>query len=97
MTPVIQRFLELERKKADIKQYFNELKEATEALSKEIGIGGHFQDNDGVVYQVVVPVGRFVPFDQIGYVRTRRLSAEEKKGDLSLTAARELGYEVEGK
>lgn len=97
MTPVIQKFLELERKKADIRQYFNELKEATEAVSKEIGVGGHFQDAEGVVYQIVIPPGRFVPFDQIGYVRTRRLSAEEKKGDLSLSAARELGYEVEGK
>ena len=41
---VIQRFLELERQKANVKKFFDQLSEATEALSKEVGIGGFFQD-----------------------------------------------------
>ncbi len=95
-TPTIQKFLELDRKKAEVKQYFEDLRVATEALAKEIGVGGSFQDNEGVVYQVVIPTGRFVQFEQIGCNRTRRISADEKKGTLSLKAARELGYKVEG-
>lgn len=96
LTPSIQRFIELDKKKAEVKKFFEELKEATEAVAKEVGVGGHFQDSEGVVYQIVIPDGRFVAFDHIGYKRTRRLSHDEKRGDLSLKQAREFGYEVEG-
>ena len=95
MTDVQKRFVELEKKKVEIKKYFDNLIEATEAVAQEIGIEGSFQDEEGTVYQIVIPEGRFVKFEKIGYVRTRRI--DEKKGDLSLTKARELGYVVEGK
>lgn len=93
MSPTIQQFIELEKKKEEIKQYFKELQTALEAVQAEVGVGGSFQDGDGTVYQVVIPEGRYVAFDKIGYQRTRREG--EKRGDLSLTKARELGYEVE--
>jgi hypothetical protein len=92
-----KKFIELEKKKAEVKKYFDELTEATKALAEEVGVGGHFQDEEGIVYQVVVPEGRFVKFEQIGYQRTRRAHLDEAKGDLSMTKARELGYIVEGK
>ena len=95
MTEAQARFIELEKKKNEVKKYFEELQEATLALAEEVGVGGHFQDEEGTVYQIVVPEGRFVKFDKIGYQRTRR--TDEKKGDLSLSKARELGYVVEGK
>lgn len=91
------KFVELEKKKNEVKKYFEELETATKAVAEEIGVGGHFQDAEGTVYQIVIPEGRFVKFDKIGYQRTRRAFLDEKKGDLSLTAARELGYLVEGK
>ena len=97
LTEAQAKFIELEKKKNEVKKYFEELEKATQALANEIGVGGHFQDSEGTVYQVVIPEGRFVKFDKIGYQRTRRAFLDEKKGDLSLTAARELGYIVEGK
>ena len=69
------------------------MKEATEAVVKEVGVGGHFQDTDGTVYQVEESTGKFVYFDRFEIKRTRR--AGEKAGSLSLTKAKELGYAVE--
>lgn len=97
LTEAQESFITLEKKKVEIKKYFDELKVATEAVEKEIGVDGHFQDAEGTVYKIVIPNGRFVQFDHIGYQRTRRLHLDEKKGDLSLSGARELGYIVEGK
>lgn len=95
MTDAQKKFVEIEKRKAEVKKYFEELEQATLELSKEIGIGGMFQDAQGTVYKVVVPEGTFVKYQKIGYVRTRRHG--EVKGDLSLTEARECGFVVEGK
>jgi len=92
MTPAIQRFIELERKKSEVKKYFDELQAAVEAVSKEIGINGHFQDDQGIVYQIVIPKGKFVYFEPVSYVRTKR--AGEERGDLSVSKAKELGYDI---
>jgi hypothetical protein len=70
-----------------------ELKRVTEQLAKEVGIGGHFQDTEGTVYQVEETQGKFVHFDRFEIKRTRRVG--EKAGSLSLTKAKELGYTVE--
>lgn len=93
MTEAQKKFIALEKRKEEVKKYFEELEEATKAVAKEIGIDGMFQDGEGTVYKIVVPEGRFVKFDQIGYERTRRQG--EKKGSLSLTDARERGFVVE--
>lgn len=70
--------------------------EQMEGLLKEAGLGTMAQDPDtGAVYKVVRPEGRFVVFPEIGYVRTRIKALGEKQGGLSLTDAREAGYEVE--
>lgn len=96
LTEAQQKFIELEKKKAEVKKFFDELKEATEAVAKEVGVNGYFQDpSDGTVFKIVVPEGRFVAFDRIGYNRTRRAYLGEKKGDLSLTEAKEAGFTVE--
>lgn len=97
LTELQENFIALEKKKIEVKKYFDELQAATEAVEKEIGVGGHFQDAEGTVYKIVIPDGRFVQFSHIGYQRTRRINLDEKKGDLSLSGARELGYIVEGK
>lgn len=92
MTDAMRRFVELERKKEDVKKYFDELNTAVEALSKEVGINGFFQDDQGIVYKVVVPEGKFVYFEKISYVRTRR--PNEKRGDLSMKEAEGAGFKL---
>jgi len=90
-TPAIQRFIELERKKNDVKKYFEELNAALEAAVAEVGIGSYFQDPlDGTVYKLLVPDGKFVHYERYGYHRTRR--GDEKRGDLSLKEAQEAGF-----
>ena len=88
-----KKFIELEKQKADHRKFFEDLKEATQAVADEIGLEKMFQDDEGTVYQTVIPEGKFVSFDKIGYVRTRR--EDEKRGDLSLKKAREAGFEIE--
>ena len=90
MTEAQARFVELERKKEEVKKYFDELNQAVEVLSKEIGINGFFQDDQGIVYKVVVPEGKFVHFEKISYIRTRRV--HEKRGDLSMKEAEGAGF-----
>ncbi len=91
MTESQKRFVELEKKKEDVKKFFEELKLATEAVAKEVGVNGYFQDpSDGTVFKIVEPEGKFVSFDRISYVRTRRIN--EKRGDLSLKEATEAGF-----
>ena len=92
MSPKIQQFLELERKKEVAKQIYKQLNEATEALAEEIGIGGHFQDSEGTVYQIIQPAGTFIEYHKVGYERTKR--GEEKRGSLSVKRAKELGYDI---
>lgn len=86
------KYIELEKKKDSYKKFLEELKEATQAVVNEIGVGGHFQDADGTVYQVEESDGKFVYFDRFDIKRTRRIG--EKSGSLSLTKAKELGYEI---
>jgi hypothetical protein len=90
-----KRFVELERKKAEIKKFNQDLQDAVKALVDEIGVGGHFQDEEGVVYQIVEPKGTFVSFEKYGYERTRR--NDEKAGSLSIVKAVQLGYNLKEK
>jgi hypothetical protein len=92
MTEAQKKFVELEQKKEEVKKYFDELNAATIAVSKEIGVNGYFQDYAGVVYKIVVPDGKFVYFEHISYVRTRR--PHEKRGDLSMKEAESAGFKV---
>lgn len=90
MTEAQLKFVELEQKKEEVKRYFDELRAATEAVAKEVGVNGYFQDHAGIVYKIVEPEGKFVTFDKISYVRTRR--AHEKRGDLSMKEAEGAGF-----
>lgn len=93
ITPEIQRFIDLERKKEEVKKYFEELSQATEAVVKQIGVGTYFQDpTDGTVFKTVIPEGRYVNFDKYGYVRTKREG--ETRGSLSVKEAKENNFEV---
>ena len=90
-------YIALDRRKAEVKKFFDDLNAATEALIAAHGVGHFFQDADGVVYKTAVPEGKFVYFEKYTVNRTRRLSEGEKSGSLSITEARAAGYEVEGR
>lgn len=75
-----------------MKKFYENLKNATEALAKEIGIGGMFQDEEGTVYQLVEPEGKFVTYEKISYVRTKRFG--EARGTLSVKDAESNGFTV---
>ena len=92
MTPAQMKFIALEKKKSEVKKFFEELKEAINEVAKEVGVNGFFQDTEGTVYKVVEPEGKFVTFEKISYVRTRRI--DEKRGDLSIKDAEAAGFNV---
>lgn len=95
MTENQELFVKLEKQKEEVRQYFEKLKEATEAVAKEIGVGGYFQDTDGTVYRIVEPEGKFVNYEKISYVRTRREG--EARGTLSLKEAEGAGFTISQK
>jgi hypothetical protein len=92
MTEAQVRFVQLERKKDEIKKYYQDLAEATEALVKESGVGSYFMDDQGIVYGIIAPEGKFVPYEKYGYVRTKR--PNEARGTLSIKEAQERGFPV---
>ena len=89
MTEAQANFVALEKVR---KKLFEDFDAALLAVKNEVGIGGHFQDSDGVVYKLIAPEGKWVKFDSVSYVRTKREG--ERQGTLSAVAAKELGYEV---
>lgn len=93
MTEAQKKFVELDKKKAEYKQFMEEYTDAVQQLKDEMGLTGHFQDYEGTVYQVEECPGKFVYFDKYEVKRTRRDG--ERAGSLSLKKAQELGYEVE--
>lgn len=92
MTKVQQRFVELERQKAQYKQYLEALAEANQAVCDEIGVGGMFQDDKDVVYKMVIPTGKFVHYEAISYLRTRREGETRAPYPLAEKEAREAGF-----
>jgi len=95
MSQAIHRFIQLEKKKAEVKKFYEELTSSLEEVIKEIGVGAYFQDPEtGCVYKTVIPEGRFVNYEKHGYVRTRR--GDEKRGDLSLKEAEAAGFKEIG-
>lgn len=89
---IINKFLELESKKEEVKQFFKDLDAATKEVAEVVGIGNYFQAPDGTVFKMVMPTGTFVEFKTIGYERTKREG--EKRGSLSVKEAKEAGYDV---
>lgn len=86
-------YVELDRKfSAEIKPFLDALKAAKDAVVDECGIGIFFQDVEGTVYHTAPKKGQWVDFTAHEIQRTRREG--EAKGTLSLTAAKEAGFEV---
>lgn len=92
MTEAQKKLEELDKRKEEIKKYYEELKSVLDEVSKEIGVNGYFQGSDGCVYKVVEPDGRYVNYEKLAYVRTKR--SGEERGTLSAKEAKEKGYNV---
>lgn len=93
MTETQKRFVELDRKKDEIKKFHEEYAAALAALVAEQGVNSYFQDDEGVVYKLTECEGKFVYFDKYAANRTRRPG--EAHGTLSLKEAREKGFKVD--
>lgn len=92
MTELQAKFVELDKKKSEYKEFMKLYRSVVDQLKEEIGLNGHFQDTEGTVYQVTDCEGKFQYFDKYEVKRTRR--AEERAGSLSLKKAGELGYNI---
>jgi len=93
MNQVQLKLIELDKKKEQIKQYYEELRTTITQVHELVGDDGFFQDpSDGTVFQIVKPTGRFVQFEELGYIRTKREG--EKRGELSVKKAEEAGFKL---
>lgn len=92
MTELQSKYISLDKEKAVHDAWFDEYYKVRGELFDELGLGGHFQDEDGIVYMAVKPNGRFVPYFDKSIDRTRREG--EARGDLSMKKAEELGYTI---
>jgi hypothetical protein len=92
LTELHLKLIELDRKKAEVKKFYEEYKSAVEALVAAHGIGHHFIDDQQIVYQLAELDGKWVTFERYGIERTKRPT--EDKGTLSVKKAKELGYDI---
>ena len=83
------KLVELDEKKTEIKKWYEDLAEVLETLGAE----AHFQSANGQVFLVEEAKGKYVHFEKLQYIRTKK--DDEKRGELSKKRAKELGYEVE--
>lgn len=90
MTKTQEKYVKMEKQYMEVKAWEAEFDKVTAELYDELGEAGHFQDDEGTVYQAVKPAGTFVKYYDKEILRTRREG--ETKGTLSLTKAKELGY-----
>lgn len=91
MTDAQQKFLELAKRYEELTEEMKEIKPKMQELMAEIKPGTMFQDTDTMlVYQVVIPKGKYMYFDPIDYVRTKKET--ERQGELSKKAAEEAGF-----
>lgn len=83
---------ELDRRKDEVKKFFEDYKSTVEAIVSIAGVNHAFQDPQGTVYQLVELDGKWVNFERYGVERTKRPG--EARGSLSIKKAKELGFNV---
>jgi len=92
LTQIHLKLIELDRRKEEVKKFFEEYKYAVDALVSQHGVNHAFQDDQGIVYQLVELDGKWVNFEKFGVERTKRPG--EARGSLSVKKAKELGFNV---
>ena len=92
MTPAQMKLVALDLKKAEITAYYEELDKVLTEVVAEVGMNGMFQSEDGTVFKITEPKGKYIPYKDLEYLRTKR--ADERAGTLSAKEAKEAGYDV---
>lgn len=92
LTNLHAKMIELDRRKEEVKKFFEEYKATLDALVEAAGVNHAFQDDQGIVYQLVEMEGKWVNFERYGLERTKRPG--EARGSLSVKKAKELGFNV---
>lgn len=87
-----ESLVNLSLQKERLKKEMEETNSKLDEVLKGLGLGHMFQAPDGTVFRVSKPTGTYISFREIDYDRTRREG--EKSGSLSLTDARNAGFEV---
>lgn len=85
LTEAQRRLVALDLRKAEIIAYYDELESTLKAIAEESGLNSYFRDDDGIVYKITIPDGKFVSFKPYDYVRTKREG--ERAGTLSMKEA----------
>lgn len=93
----IAAYVELDRLEHAHKQFYKDRAAAFARIEALIGVGGHFSDDAGIVYEIAPKKGQWVDFTPYEMHRTRRDTDASGKGSMTLDRAEELGYEVERK
>lgn len=87
LTEAQRLLVEIDLHKKAIEDYYELLDATLAKVAAEVGLGGYFQADDGTVYKIVKPEGRFVKFRELDFLRTKR--AGETRGTLSMKEAEE--------
>jgi hypothetical protein len=93
LAEAIAKFIKLDKQKAEVKKFFDEYEQSIRDIKERVKIGFHFQDEEGIVYQVDEMQWKNVRVTPYEIKRTRREG--ERQGTLSMVKAKELGYELE--
>lgn len=89
------RFFELAERLEQIDEERLKISEELEVVMKNLGMESFHQDpQTGIVYQITKPLGRFVYYKEIDYIRTKKEG--ERSGSLSMKKAEEAGFTVLG-
>jgi hypothetical protein len=91
MTEAQIKFLELSKRYEALTEEMKQVKLEMQETMAEIKVGTFLQDPETMlVYQIVVPKGKYMYFDTIDYIRTKK--SDEKMGELSMKKAEEAGF-----
>lgn len=75
----IAKLVKLDQRKPEIEAYYSEREAVLKELAELLGVGGGFEE-DGAVFQIVKPTGRWVVFSEFEYRRTLREGETGKAG-----------------
>lgn len=86
-----QRFLATAKYFEELQEQLNKTRDELNASLTELGIGNYVQDPEsGLVYKIVKPIGTFMYYKDIDYVRTAKET--ERAGTLSKKEAEGAGF-----
>lgn len=93
MNELEAKFIELADKYESLKEQTKNIKTEMNNLLTQIGVGKYFQNPiNMVVYKVEKPRGVFTNYEDISFIRTKKLG--EARGDLSVKEANEAGFKL---